>query len=88
MRGAQKDQIIKQTSFERKKEIKNLNYNDQILVVNSVTLGQTAKDNNSFTQGLLRYEIDQRLHRTSFRCVISCLVNGVGLLFSPFSVPK
>ena len=68
LRGAQKDQIIKQTSFERKKEIKNLNYNDQILVVNSVTLGQTAKDNNSFTQGLLRYKINQRLHKTGFRC--------------------
>ena len=87
-RGAQKDQIIKQTSFERKKEIQNLNYNDQILVVNSATLGQTAKDNNSFTQGLLRLEINQRLHKTGFRCVISCLVHGVCLLFSPFSVPK
>ena len=36
-------------------DIKNLNFNDQILIINSVLLGDKAKDNDSFTQRLLRW---------------------------------
>ena len=40
--------------FNLKMKIKKLNFNNQILVINSSLLGDTAKDNNSFTQRLLR----------------------------------
>ena len=42
-------------------DIKNLNFNDQILIINSSLLGDTAKDNNSFTQSLLRLVADAQL---------------------------
>merc|ERR1712010_253368 len=35
-------------------DIKDLDFNDQILIINSALLGDRAKDNNSFTQRLLR----------------------------------
>ena len=38
-------------------DIKNLDFNNQILIVNSSLLGDAAKDNNSFTQRLLRWII-------------------------------
>lgn len=41
--------------FRLKMDIKKLNFNDQILVINSSLLGDAAKDNNSFTQRLLRW---------------------------------
>ena len=41
--------------FKLKMDIKNLDFNDQILIINSSLLGDKAKDNNSFTQRLLRW---------------------------------
>ena len=41
--------------FKLKMDIKDLGFNDQILVINSSLLGDKAKDNNSFTQRLLRW---------------------------------
>ena len=47
--------VKNQKGFNLKMDIKNLNFNDQILVINSSLLGNTAKDDNSFTQMLLRW---------------------------------
>ena len=41
--------------FRLKMDIKKLNFNNQILIINSSLLGDGAKDNNSFTQRLLRW---------------------------------
>ena len=43
--------------FKLKMDIKELNFNDQILVINSSLVGDKAKDNNSFTQRLLRWAV-------------------------------
>ena len=43
--------------FKLKMDIKELNFNDQILVINSSLVGDKAKDNNSFTQRLLRWDM-------------------------------
>ena len=40
--------------FKLQMDIKELDFNDQILIINSALLGDRAKDNNSFTQRLLR----------------------------------
>merc|ERR1719193_3067050 len=45
---------IQDTGFERKQEIKKLGFNDQILIVSSTLLGETASDTNSFTLRLTR----------------------------------
>ena len=47
--------VRNERGFKLKMDIKNLNFNDQILIVNSVLLGDKAKDNDSFTQRLLRW---------------------------------
>ena len=46
--------VKNERGFNLKMDVKNLNFNDQILIINSSLLGDTAKDNNSFTQSLLR----------------------------------
>ena len=43
--------------FKLKMDIKELNFNDQILLINSSLVGDKAKDNNSFTQRLLRWDV-------------------------------
>ena len=43
--------------FKLKMDIKELNFNDQILLINSSLVGDKAKDNNSFTQRLLRWAV-------------------------------
>ena len=43
--------------FKLKMDIKKLNFNDQILLINSSLVGDKAKDNNSFTQRLLRWDV-------------------------------
>ena len=47
-------EIQDEDGFERKQEIKKLGFNDQILVVSSTLLGDTASDTNSFTLRLTR----------------------------------
>ena len=49
--------VKNERGFKLKMDIKNLNFNDQILVINSSLLGDKAKDNNSFTQRLLRWAV-------------------------------
>ena len=46
--------VKNERGFKLKMDIKGLNFNDQILIIKSSLLGDTAKDNNSFTQRLLR----------------------------------
>ena len=46
---------MKDIGFDLKMEIKKVNLNNQILIVNSSLIGDPAKDMNSFTQGLIRY---------------------------------
>ena len=46
---------MRDVGFDLKMQIKKVNLNDQILVVNSSLIGDTAKDIHSFTQTLLRY---------------------------------
>ena len=46
--------VKNQRGFNLKMKIRNLGFNDQILIINSSLLGDTAKDSNSFTQRLLR----------------------------------
>ena len=41
--------------YKLKMDIKSLDFNDQILIINSVLLGDRAKDSDSFTQRLLRW---------------------------------
>ena len=53
-RGPKPAKAIKELSFDLKMEIKKRDFNDQILIVNSSLLGDTAKDLNSFTQSLIR----------------------------------
>ena len=45
---------LKDTGFDLKMDIKKVNLNNQILMVHSSLIGDTAKDKNSFTQSLLR----------------------------------
>ena len=45
---------MKDTGFALKMDIKKVNLNNQILMVHSSLIGDTAKDKNSFTQSLLR----------------------------------
>ena len=47
--------VMRDVGFDLKMRIKKVNLNDQILVVNSSLIGDTAKDIHSFTQTLLRY---------------------------------
>ena len=58
MRGGNPSQpklaVKNERGFKLKMDIKNLDFNNQILIVNSSLLGDAAKDNNSFTQRLLR----------------------------------
>ena len=42
-------EVQDEDGFERKQEIKKLGFNDQILIVSSTLLGETASDTNSFT---------------------------------------
>ena len=49
--------VKNERGFKLKMDIKGLNFNDQILVINSSLLGDKAKDNNSFTQRLLRWAV-------------------------------
>ena len=46
--------VKNERGFNLKMDIKRLGFNDQILIMNSSLLGDRAKDNNSFTQMLLR----------------------------------
>ena len=46
--------VKNERGFNLKMDIKRLGFNDQILIINSSLLGDRAKDNNSFTQMLLR----------------------------------
>ena len=46
--------VKNERGFNLKMDIKRLGFNDQILIINSSLLGDTAKDSNSFTQRLLR----------------------------------
>ena len=48
-------QVRDMVGFEMKDDIKKQGFNDRILIVNSVLLGDTAKDGNSFTMRLIRY---------------------------------
>ena len=41
--------IQDEDGFERKQDIKKLGFNDQILIVSSTLLGETASDTKSFT---------------------------------------
>ena len=43
------------SGFTMKEDIKKLGYNDRILVVHSALLGDTAKDQFSFTGRLIRF---------------------------------
>ena len=54
-RGANVVKAMRDIGFDLKMDIKKMNLNDQILIVNSSLIGDTAKDINSFTQTLLRY---------------------------------
>ena len=47
--------VRNERGYNLKMDIKNLDFNDQILIINSVLLGDKAKDNDSFTQRLLRW---------------------------------
>ena len=47
-------EIQDEDGFERKQEIKKLGFNDQILIISSTLLGDTASDTNSFTLRLTR----------------------------------
>ena len=53
-RGAKMAKAIKDVGFDLKMDIKKVNLNDQILIVNSALIGDTSKDIKSFTQTLLR----------------------------------
>ena len=46
--------VKNERGFKLKMDIKDLGFNDQILIINSSLLGDKAKDNNTFTQRLLR----------------------------------
>ena len=46
--------VKNERGFKLQMDIKELDFNDQILIINSALLGDRAKDNNSFTQRLLR----------------------------------
>ena len=54
-RGQKMVKAMRDVGFDLKMQIKKVNLNDQILVVNSSLIGDTAKDIHSFTQTLLRY---------------------------------
>ena len=54
--------VKNERGFKLKMNIKELNFNDQILVINSSLVGDKAKDNNSFTQRLLRWSITFLFH--------------------------
>ena len=47
-------EVRDQVGFEMKDNIKKQGFNDQILIINSALLGDTAKDGNSFTMRLIR----------------------------------
>ena len=54
-RGGEISKAIRdQFGFDLKMDIKKVNLNDQILIVNSSLIGDTAKDIKSFTRSLLR----------------------------------
>ena len=61
MRGGNPSQpklaVKNERGFKLKMDIKELNFNDQILVINSYLVGDKANDNNSFTQRLLRWAV-------------------------------
>ena len=61
MTRGSKDIIIEDRAFKLKKKIKDLNFNDQILIVNSSLLGDTAKDTGSFTQNLIRSKLNDAI---------------------------
>ena len=54
-RGGEISRAIRDIGFDLKMDIKKVNLNDQILIVNSSLIGDTAKDINSFTRSLLRF---------------------------------
>ena len=53
-RGGEISKAIRDIGFDLKLKIKKVDLNDQILIVNSSLIGDTAKDIKSFIQGLLR----------------------------------
>ena len=64
--------VRNERGFNLKMDIKKLNFNDQILIINSVLLGDKAKDNNSFTQRLLRWNVTLINDNQKLSCVTVC----------------
>ena len=64
--------VQNQRGFNLKMKIRELGFNDQILIINSSLLGDTAKDSNSFTQRLLRLVLLLLIKRQLLRKTSAC----------------